>query len=160
MPATQPPDVQPVQRDGVYITRCAWLDKVDHALVVFCSDPRYREAIVEFLGTKDIVRYDQAVMPGGPAMILQDSFTFTSDRPRLKLLLDEHKITRVIGIAHLGCAYYRHRYEDVPPDEMLERQRADLVMFREEVLRLAPNVSVELYFAKGADGHAHFTPIP
>ncbi len=151
--------VKPPDPNAVYVTRCAWLDEVDHALVVFCSEPRYREAIVEFLSTKDIVRYDQAVMPGGPAMILQASFTFTSDRARIKLLLDEHNITRVIGIAHLNCAYYRHRYEDMPPEETRKLQETDLRLFREEIDTLSPGVAVELYYAEGKDGHVHFIPI-
>jgi hypothetical protein len=145
--------------DGVYVSRCAWLDQVDHVLVTFCSEPRYREAIVEFLGTKGIIRYDQAVLPGGPAIILQSSFTFINDRARIKLLLDEHQINRVIGIAHLNCAYYRHRYENVSPQDMREMQENDLRLFREEIGKLAPEVAVELYYAEGKSGHVHFTPI-
>ncbi len=128
-------------------------------MVVFCSDPRYREAIAEFLGTKGIVHYDQTVMPGGPAIILQSSFTFINDRARIKLLLDEHRIHRVIGIAHVNCAYYRHRYENVPPEEMRKMQENDLRFFREEIGKLAPEVAVELYYAEGKSGHVHFTPI-
>lgn len=153
------PAVKTAQPEGAYVSRCAWLDEVDHVLVVFCSEPRYREAIGEFLGTKGIVRYDQAVMPGGPAIILQSSFTFTNDRARIKLLLEEHEIARVIGIAHFKCAYYRHRFEAIAPEEMRKQQEADLRLFREEIVKLAPEVAVELYYAEGKGGHVQFTPV-
>lgn len=145
--------------EGVYVSRCAWLDQVDHVLVVFCSDPRYREAIAEFLGAKGIARYDVAVMPGGPAIIVQSSFTFINDRARIKLLLDEHQIHRVIGIAHLNCGYYRHRYENAPPEDMRKMQENDLRFFREEIGKLAREVAVELYYAEGRGGHVHFSPV-
>ncbi len=154
-----PTAAKPAATDEVYITRCAWLDQVDHVLVVFCSEPRYREAMVEFLGSKGITRYDQVVMPGGPAIILQSSFTFINDRARVELLLDEHQITRVIGVAHFNCAYYRHRYENVSAENLRALQVADLSLFREEIAKLAPGVAIELYFAEGKEGHVHFTPV-
>ncbi len=149
----------PLAPNVEYVSRCAWLDEVDHVLVVFCSEPRYRESTAEYLDARGLARYDLAVMPGGPAMILQSSFTFTSDRPRIQLLLQEHRVARVIGIAHLNCAYYRHRYENLPPDELRMRQENDLRSFRDEIGGLAPGVAVELYYAEPQDGHVRLTPI-
>ena len=144
---------------GVYNSQSPWVDNNDHVLVIYCSDPRFRQATAELLSFKGVVRYDQVVMPGGPAIILQASLTFVNDRQRIKFLCDEHKIQRVIAITHYDCAYYRQRHAQLDPAQQQKKQVEDLRSFANEIRKLAPNVNVVLFYASIGDGHVVFTQV-
>ena len=147
-------------RDGtVYTSESAWPQAIDHTLAIYCSDPWFRKATAEFLESLGLTQYDQVVMPGGPSVILQSSFTFISDRQRVKLLCEIHEIRRVVAVAHLNCAYYRHRFGLQDVGETRKKQHADLMQFEVEMLRISPGLSVELYYADVAGDRFQFTRV-
>jgi hypothetical protein len=153
-PADEAPEAAP-SHDPYF-----WSEVHDHTLVIYCSDPRLREANVAFLTSLGLAHYDQMVVPGGPAVILQSSLTFTSDRPRLQMLVEEHQIHRIIALAHVDCAYYRKKYTSLSAEERQQKQQNDLRAFTPEVKKIAPGIEdVSLYYAAVEDGEIRFLPV-
>lgn len=84
------------------------------AIVIWCSDPRFQEAILGFIATDLKLEFGQYVpftVAGGPGtlgrpMELPKEFKFIKDR--LELFHEHFKsIKRVIIINHEDCAYYK-----------------------------------------------------
>lgn len=135
-----------------------WPKGLDHTLVVYCSDPWYREATAEFLAYhSQIAQYDQIVLPGGPGVAVQSSFTFTSDRPRIRQLYLSHGLKKVIAIAHRNCIYYRRRHPALGDETRVRKQLEDLKEFSLVIGKLLEGIPVETYFAESTGEHVQFT---
>lgn len=146
-----------VSQEVAYQSEEAWPDSIDHALVLHCSDPWYREATAEFLEDYlGLYHCDSLVVPGGPAVVLQSSLTFTADRAKLKMLQEHHEVARFVGIAHLDCAYYKLRYPSASDGERMARQLADLREFERYVRSLVREAEIQLFFAERAEGRVRF----
>lgn len=142
--------------EEVYKSNAAWPSDIDHALVLHCSDPWYREATTEFLVYLGFSHSDLFAVPGGPASVLQSSLTFTADRSRVKLLMERHEVTRFVGVVHLNCSYYKIRYRALSDEGRVEKQVSDLREFKRYIRSIAPEGEIKLFFAEQADGHIRF----
>jgi len=69
-------------------------------------------------------RCDLFVVAGGPAFIPQSELPLIE---RLNLLIEAHKIKRVVLIAHDDCRYYKHRYPKLAPEKLRQQQHNDLL---------------------------------
>lgn len=124
---------------------------------MYCSDPWYREATVEFLDYYlELSHYDQLVVPGGGANILLSSFSFVIDRNRVKILDMLHSFKRVISIAHYNCAFYRLKYPTLKEEDIPKKQEDDLGILVAELHKLVPMVEVEIYLGMEVAGKVNF----
>jgi carbonic anhydrase len=102
-----------------------WKDEFSGNLAVFCSDERFIAVTLEFLRRGlDMERCDLFVVAGGPAFIPQSELPLIE---RLNLLIEAHKIKRVVLIAHDDCRYYKHRYPKLAPEKLRQQQHNDLL---------------------------------
>jgi len=121
------------------------------AVVVHCSDPRYRPHFQDFLdnGLK-LDRYSLVAVPGGPQCLVlaghMPKFSWAGWR-WMKFLKTLMQPTRVILIAHDDCRWYiENRY--VPhPSEAREHQIKDMHQARIDLEERFGKVSIELFFA-------------
>jgi len=135
-----------------YRSWAIWRDAFSGNLAVFCSDERFAEATLEFLRRGlGMERCDLVVVAGGPAFIPQGETALTE---RLDLLLRAHHIQTVALIAHDDCGYYKHRFPELSPEELRQRQRADL----QEAVRWLrkKGVQANAFFAFVEDGDIVF----
>lgn len=147
-------------REVVYQSTVPWPEAIDHTLVMYCSDPWYKEATAEFVDNYlELHHCDQLVAPGGSCVVLQSSLTFTTDRQRLLLLNQLHALQKTVAIAHANCAAYKQRYPTLPDEQRRKKQEADLFEFQQYVSAAMSGISVELYFAEAASEHVQFTRI-
>ena len=122
-------------------------------LVVHCSDFRFQPAYAEFLskalGLKGNV--DPLIIPGGAQCL-----TILDYMPKLgwafakwlRYLVEMHKLTRAILIAHHDCAWYRTLpFHIFSQEEPRKRQEEDLRSVRTVLTREFPEMRVELYYA-------------
>jgi hypothetical protein len=76
----------------------------------------------------------------------------------LKFLVEVHKLSRVVLIAHQGCAFYAARLAlEEPRLELV--QRADLVRAAAYVHRVTGLNRIEGYFARLREGHIEFEAV-
>jgi hypothetical protein len=151
---------QPKGPRVVYTSETPWVNESEHVLVMACSDPRFREAGEEFMRVHfRLRRFDQLILPGGPASILISAPYFFAIRPQVKMLHETHDFKRILAIAHHDCAYYRLKYPKLDDAARRERQIADLHEFSKEVVKLAPGTRVELYYAEPANGYVQYLAI-
>lgn len=133
-----------------------------HAAAVYCSDGRIGEQFDEFLQQGlGLPRYDRVALPGGPACLAGHEQAHLEERgvvDELKFLVEVHKLTRVVLIAHQGCAFYGSRLKlEEPRLELV--QRADLVRAAAYVHRVTNIDRIEGYFARLRDGHIEFEAV-
>ncbi len=130
-----------------------------HAAAIYCSDGRVGEHFDDFLqvGLK-LPRYDRVALPGGPACLAGHPQAHLEEQgvvDELQFLVQFHKLTRIVLIAHQGCAFYASRLELKEPRLELV-QRADLVRATAFVHRVTGLDSIEAYFARLAEGSIRF----
>lgn len=134
-----------------------------HAAAVYCSDGRlgnhFDDFIQQCLG---LPRYDRLALPGGPAALL----TYPQVRLERQGILDElsflaesHKLTRIVLIAHSGCAFYRVRLGLTEPG-MEFVQRSDIGRAVALVQATMGVPQVEAYFARSELGSVAFERVP
>ncbi|MDX2131221.1 MAG: carbonic anhydrase [Planctomycetota bacterium] len=133
-----------------------------HAAAIYCSDGRVGEQFDDFLQVGlGLPRYDRVALPGGPACLAGHQQAHLEEKgviDELQFLVEVHKLSRVVLIAHEGCAFYTKRLELVPPRlELL--QRADLVRAAALVHRVTGLSRIDAYFARLADGHVSFEKV-
>lgn len=133
-----------------------------HAGAVYCSDGRVGEQIDEFLQQGlGLPRYDRVALPGGPACLAGHEQAHLEERgvvDELKFLVEVHRLTRIILIAHQGCAFYGNRLSlEEPRLELV--QRADLVRAAAYVHRVTGLNRIEGYYARLIDGHIEFAAV-
>lgn len=122
-----------------------------HAAAIYCSDGRVGEQFDEFLQNGlGLPRYDRVALPGGPACLAGHSQAHLEEQgviDELKFLVEFHELSRVVLIAHQGCAFYTRRLELVPPRLEL-MQRADLVRAAALVHRVTGLSRIDAYYAR------------
>jgi hypothetical protein len=121
------------------------------AIVIHCSDPRFRRHFQEFLESHlKVSSYGLVAVPGGPQFL-----TLTEYLPKfswvgwrwVKFLFDVARPRRVILIAHHDCLWYRDGRFWQGRLSLYERQIRDLRAVRQALLERFSGVTVELYFA-------------
>jgi hypothetical protein len=134
------------------------------AVVMYCSDGRWGDAFDEFCRRSlQIPRYDRFAVPGGPAWLtIAQAQKKEDDCPSLEaslsrsawenlgLLVRVHELSRIVLVAHYGCAFYVERYKK-PADDVLPIQLADLQRARNAVRERFPRLTVETYMAMRHD---------
>lgn len=133
-----------------------------HAAAVYCSDGRVGEQFDEFLQQGlGLPRYDRVALPGGPACLAGHEQAHLEERgvvDELKFLVEVHKLSRIILIAHQGCAFYGSRLALAEPRLELV-QRADLVRAAAYVHRVTGIDKIEGYYARLNDAIIEFEPV-
>ncbi|MBX3375396.1 MAG: hypothetical protein KF678_00150 [Phycisphaeraceae bacterium] len=130
-----------------------------HAAAIYCSDGRMGEQFDDFLqnGLK-LPRYDRVALPGGPACLAGHPQAHLEEQgvvDELQFLVQVHKLTRIVLIAHQSCAFYASRLELKEPRLELV-QRADLVRATAFVHRVTGLEAIEAYFARVGDRSIDF----
>jgi hypothetical protein len=114
-------------------------------LAVFCSAERFVTATLEFLRRSlGLDRCDLLVLPGGPAFIAEKNAPFVG---RLKFLVTEHALKRIILVTHEECAYYRSRDHDLTPEALKARQCDEAAAAAGLLERSFPGLSAEAILA-------------
>jgi hypothetical protein len=135
------------------------------ALAMYCSDGRWGDAFDDFCHRSLLIpRYDRFAVPGGPAWL-----TVGSDVPKgvavqrddnaalmasltrsaweqLGLLVRVHELSRIVLVAHYGCAFYIERLKR-DAEGCLPTQLDDLKRARAAVKQRFGRVTVETYLA-------------
>ena len=121
-----------------------------HAAAVYCSDGRFGDQCDQFLHHHlGLPNYDRIALPGGPGALVGhaaaavDADAVMAD---LRFLIEAHELTRVVLIAHGGCAFYAHRLGLTEPG--LQRQQVADLQCVAQVLRDAGVERVETYLAR------------
>lgn len=141
----------------VYLDKTPWVDGHSQALVIACSDPRFRKSTEHFVEQHlNLERFDPLFLPGGPATILMTSSSFFVVRAYVEMLHQLHVFKKIVGIAHRHCGYYRMRYPNHSESELNVQQWQDLQSFGKEIVRLVPDAKTEWYFADPRDGGIRF----
>ncbi len=129
------------------------------ALVLACSDRRYRAATQEFLEKHlGLNNYDVLAVPGGVYML-----SFADALPKnlkvgmrmLKFVLKNHLPPRIILIAHQDCSRYREGFMTwlrKPGFSLEEQQKRDLNEVATELRSAFDWARVEPYFAHSVEG--------
>ena len=128
------------------------------AAAVYCSDGRFGQQMDEFLyhGLK-LPRYDRVAVPGGCACLAghtQAYYEKNAMERQLRFLMDEHKLRRVVLIAHDSCAFYKEIW--IGSRSVEEQQAIDAGKAAETIRLWHPDVEIETYFARKVDGKVIF----
>ncbi|HXH21745.1 MAG TPA: carbonic anhydrase [Dehalococcoidia bacterium] len=133
-------------------------EKTD-ALVLMCSDRRYRAPSEDFLQAHlGLHNYDIVAVPGG-AYIL----SFAEALPKnlkvgmrmLKFLMDNHLPPRIVLIAHQDCARYQQGFISwlrKPGFSLEQQQKRDLREVGAELRQAFEWAGIEAYFARQVEG--------
>ncbi|CAG1008974.1 hypothetical protein PHYC_03636 [Phycisphaerales bacterium] len=133
-----------------------------HAAAIYCSDGRVGEHFDDFLHNGlNLPRYDRVALPGGAACLAGHQQAHLEEQgviDELKFLVEVHSLSRVVLIAHEGCAFYTTRLGLTPPRLEL-MQRADLVRAAAFVHRVTGIDHIEAYFARLKDARIEFEAV-
>jgi hypothetical protein len=128
------------------------------AAAIYCSDGRFGEQMDEFLHRGlELPRYDRVAVPGGCACLAGHTSAYyekSALERQMRFLIDEHKLARVVLIAHDGCAFYKDVWTGMRTVEQL--QRTDLAKAAEAVRMWFRGIEVNRYFARKAQGKVVF----
>ena len=114
-------------------------------LVIFCSDESFIKANMAFLkNSLEIQGSDLMVLPGGPVFIINDEPDLME---RLKILVDAHKIKKIILISHSDCSYYKKNFDDFSEEDILEKQMDDNQKAINKLGKLFKDISVQAFHA-------------
>lgn len=132
------------------------------AAAIYCSDGRVGEHFDDFLQNGlNLPRYDRVALPGGPACLAGHPEAHLEEQgvvDELKFLGDVHGLTRIVLIAHEGCAFYGTRLE--LKDRRMELvQKADLVRAAAFVHRVTSINAIEAWFARLETGRIRFESV-
>lgn len=129
-----------------------------HTLAIYCSDGRFAPACERFIHQElGEEWYDRFIVPGGAAWLCLDALTVWEHemaRRHVSFLVEAHGIRRIILIAHQHCGFYE-RYR-LSPEQTEQRQAADLHTAARALQERYPNIRVEAYYLRIADGLPHF----
>lgn len=125
------------------------------ALVVHCSDGRYRPAFQRFV--EEYAKpgaWQLLALPGGPRTLAPggSEAAYRTGWQWLEFLIEKGKPPRVLLVAHSDCLWYLEGPSAEPPSTCLARQIEDLRAVRQELLRRYPELKVELYYARQENG--------
>jgi hypothetical protein len=129
------------------------------ALILMCSDRRYRAACEDFAQKHlGLTNYDIVAVPGGAYML-----SFADALPKnlkvgmrmLKFLLKNHLPPRIVLIAHQDCARYQEGFLSwlrKPGFSLEQQQKRDLTEVAAELRDAFDWTRVESFYARQADG--------
>lgn len=119
-------------------------------LVVHCSDGRFAGPCDRFAQRRfELSRYDRLVVPGGAAWLADPerlSCEAPASRSALEMLVELHRLRRVVMIAHADCAFYQNRL-GIPPERCIWRQRADMLRVGRWLRERYPRLLTSGYYA-------------
>lgn len=144
---------------SVYASRTPFDVRRVGAAAVYCSDGRFGEQMDEFLHEGlGLPRYDRVAVPGGAACLAGRGGASWRQRValegQLSFLIREHALTRVVLIAHAGCAFYKDAWTAVRTVD--EQQEADLAAAAASIQFWNAGVAIEWYVARPAEGRVVF----
>lgn len=132
------------------------------AAALYCSDGRVGEHFDDFLQNGlHLPRYDRVALPGGPACLAGHTEAFVQEQgvvDELKFLVDVHGLSRVVLIAHEGCAFYKSRLQ-LPPQYLEYQQTIDLVKAAGYIRRITGLTDVQAFFARRGESGIVFEPV-
>lgn len=124
------------------------------ALVISCSDRRYRRPMEHFLFKHlGLGNYDHIAVPGGVYML-----SFPAILPKqlklsmnmVKLLVQNHLPPRIVLVAHEHCLRYQEGFASWirrPGFSLAEKQRHDLRVVAESLREAFPGLQVTAFYA-------------
>ena len=143
-------DVAPDTPGSIYSSQCPFEEKRVGAAAVYCSDGRFGEAMDEFLHEGlALPHYDRVAIPGGAACLAGHTCAYHQKNAlerQLEFLIRSHGVRRVVLIAHDGCGFYKDLYLGKRTAE--QQQAADLSKAAMLIRTFAPNVDIDMYFAR------------
>lgn len=132
------------------------------AAAMYCSDGRVGEHFDDFLQNGlNLPRYDRVALPGGPACLAGHTEAHVQEQgvvEELKFLVDVHGLSRVVLIAHQGCAFYASRLH-LPAQYLEYQQTIDLVKAAKCIRRITGLTDVQAYFARRTETSVIFEPV-
>jgi hypothetical protein len=124
------------------------------ALVISCSDRRYRRPMEHFLFKHlGLGNYDHIGVPGGVYML-----SFPAILPKqlklsmnmVKFLIQRHLPPRIVLVAHENCGRYREGFASWvrrPGFSLAEKQQHDLRVVAESLREAFPDLPVSAFYA-------------
>jgi hypothetical protein len=158
MTTTSDQRISTVHRRISYVSRVPFDENRVGAAAVYCSDGRFGEQMDEFLHTSlGLPRYDRVAVPGGAACLAGHLMVYhekNAMEQQLAFLIQAHRLSRVVLIAHENCGFYRGLWTG---GKSVEQQQADDLERAAELIRSrSPGVIVESYFARRMEGRIAF----
>ena len=141
----------------IYESTVPWNASRPDTVIISCVDGRWRAQIQDFTINylKADLHADFLAVPGGiEPLTLFDRVPkdFNFFRRRLEALVESHGTKRIVAIAHQDCAWYKvHRVFGFKLD-LRERQISDLRRAAARLHEAFPDLAIETYFAKRAEG--------
>jgi hypothetical protein len=143
---------------SIYVSELAFDDRRIGAAAVYCSDGRFGEQMDEFLQRGlGLPRYDRVAVPGGAACLAGHMAAYHAKEAmerQLHLLINVHGLRRIVLIAHQECAFYRDIW--LGGKTLEEQQAIDLEKAAERIRLSDPQMEIEKYFARKAQGKVEF----
>lgn len=139
--------------DPIYQSTLPWDPTRPPALVVLCSDGRWRHHVEEFIdrhlqagALADIVSVPGGIEPLTLSDLMPKDFNFL--RRRLDLLFRAHGTRRLIAIGHEDCAWYKEVRLGPLKLDLRERQVRDLKHALALAAEIFPGIATEAYYAR------------
>ena len=133
------------------------------AAAVYCSDGRVGEHFDDFLQKGLLLpKYDRVALPGGPACLAGHIEAHVHQQgviDEIKFLVETHGVTRMVLIAHAGCAFYSQRLR-LPEAYLESQQKIDLVKAAQQIHDITGQWWVEAYYAHQRGSKVSFEPVP
>ena len=148
--------------EPIVCTRAGYDAAYPDALAVYCSDGRFTRAVDELLEKLGHPRLDTLTIPGGPGLLnhrtsgYSDCDTFTHSA---EFLIREHTIKTVVLLAHRGCGFYGRKFPDLSPEEIEQRQLADLRLAMREMTETHPRLRAFAFIAVPDGRDVRFDPV-
>lgn len=147
----------------MYRSKLAYIPERIHAAAIYCSDGRVGEHFDDFLhNCLKLPRYDRVALPGGPACLAGHTEAHVEERgvmEELSFLVDVHGLSRLVLIAHAGCAFYGRRLH-LPTAYLESQQKIDLVKAALYVRRAIKLEQIDAFMARPTGDCVHFEPVP
>jgi hypothetical protein len=138
------------------------------ALVICCSDRRYRRPMEHFL-YKDLGlgNYDLIAVPGGVYML-----SFADVLPKqlklgmqmVKFVMKAHVTPRIVLVAHKDCGRYREGFGSWlrrPGFSLEEKQKHDMQTVSASLAEMFPGIQIDAFYASPGEGDSIvFTRVP
>jgi hypothetical protein len=116
--------VTATERLGVFESAYPFDERRVGAAAIYCSDGRFGDQMDEFLHLGlGLPRYDRVAVPGGCACLAGHTCAYyerSALERQVRFLIEEHKLRRVVLIAHDGCAFYKEIWTGMRTVEQIQ----------------------------------------
>lgn len=132
------------------------------ALAIYCSDGRFTNAVESLARASGHPRVDTLTLPGGPALLCLGAANLSEIDTvgrAAQFLIEGHHTRHVLLVAHQGCGYYRRRYPRFSDAKIEEHQREHLALAAKALARQHPDLFIERYYARVAQGMIELQPV-